>query len=451
MRIQIKRGLDIPLKGAPEQSVYPGPQLRHVALSGLDYPGMKAKILVSPGDRVSPGQTLFIDKHDSRVKFTAPAAGTIVAVNRGARRALENVVIRLEGSTPTEQGFESFTDDELMRLSREKIVRQLLESGLWPALRTRPFSRVPRADSTPRSIFVTAIDSQPLAADPQVVIAAESAAFHTGLRVLSRLSAGVVWLCTGPHWDIPGTEPEGVRRVEFAGPHPAGLAGTHIHYLDPAGSGRTLWHIGYQDVIAIGKLFATGTLYMDRIIAIAGDPVSRPRLIRTRLGAAIDDLIAGEIEQPETCRIVSGSALAGRSLASGNAFLGRYHNQVSVIREGGERRLFGWLGVVSRQYTAAAAMLRKTGHKRKYAFTTARNGRHSGMLPMPVFEQVMPLDIVPAALFRALLVRDTEQAQALGCLELDEEDLALCSFVCPAKYDYGAALRINLEQIERER
>jgi Na+-transporting NADH:ubiquinone oxidoreductase subunit A len=442
--------LDIPLSGAPEQSIYPGPQLRHLAVSGQDYVGLKPKVLVATGDRVMLGQALFVDKRDPTVKYTAPGAGTIVAVKRGARRALGAVVIRLEGSGPTEQGFDTFTDREIMRLSRDEIVAPLLESGLWPAFRTRPFSRVPPANSTPRSIFITAMDTLPLAADPQVVIGPQSGAFLTGLCALSRLTTSHVWLCTAPGWNVPGAEIGEVRRVEFAGPHPAGLAGTHIHYLDPAGNGRTVWHIGYQDVIAIGKLFATGTIYTDRVVAIAGVPVAKPRLIRSRLGASVSELIAGQIEQPETCRVVSGSVLTGRPAGGGEAFLGRYHNQVSVLREGSGRRLFGWLSVASRQYTASAAFMRKTGHKATYPFSTAQNGRYSGMLPLSVFEKVMPLDILPSALFRALMVRDTDRAQALGCLELAPEDLALCSFVCPAKYDYGAVLHTNLEQIERE-
>jgi Na+-transporting NADH:ubiquinone oxidoreductase subunit A len=450
VRIRVKDGLDIPISGAPEQSIHPGPPVDHVALCGQDYVGLKPGLLVAAGDRVGLGQALFIDKRDPAVNYTAPGAGTIVAVNRGARRSLDSVVIRLEESGSSEPVFESFTDDELMRLKRGKVVSQLLESGLWPAFRTRPFSRVPASDSEARSIFVTAIDTQPLAADPRFVIAPQYKAFLTGLRVLSRLTDGTVWLCTGPGRDIPEPEIEAVRRVQFEGPHPAGLPGTHIHFLDPAGTGRTVWHIGYQDVIAFGRLFATGAIPTGRVVAIAGEPVSHPRLIRTRLGASIADITAGEFDDAEPCRVVSGSLLTGRTATAGNAFLGRYHNQVSLIREGGSRRLFGWLGVVSRRYTASGTFLKKTGHRRKFVFHTARNGRFCGMLPMRVFEKVTPLDILPSVLFRALMVKDTDQAQALGSLELDEEDLALCSFVCPAKYDYGAVLRANLGQIERE-
>jgi Na+-transporting NADH:ubiquinone oxidoreductase subunit A len=282
------------------------------------------------------------------------------------------------------------------------------------------------------------------------VIRADSAAFVSGLRVLSLLTTGTVYLCTGPGWDIEIPEIERLQTVEFSGPHPAGLPGTHIHFLDPVGADRVAWHIAYHDVIAIGKLFTSGAIHTTRIIALGGDCLLKPRLVKTRLGASIDELLDGEIRCPDAGRVISGSVLGGRSASGGLAYLGRYHNQVSVIREGGDRHLFGWVGLFPRRFSAAPARLPGFGQNRKQSFSTAQNGRFTGMIPIRVFEKVMPLDILPSPLFRALMVKDTDQAQALGCLELDEEDLALSSFICPAKIDYGAALRINLEQIERE-
>ena len=450
MHIHLKDGLNIPSKGAPEQSIHLGPAVRQVALTGMDYHGLKPKILVSTGQQVKLGQPLFIDKHDPAVQFTSPGTGTIIAVNRGARRALETVIIRLAEDESEENTFESFTDEELSCMNGNKVANQLLVSGAWTALRTRPFSRVPASDTIPRSIFVTAIDTQPLAADPRLVISENRAAFNTGLLVLSRLTEGPVYLCTGAGWDNQQDAVERLQTVEFSGPHPAGLPGTHIHFLDPVGADRMVWHIACQDVIAFGCLFANGRIDTRRVVAIGGEPFRHPRLIRTRLGASIDDLVAGGYENPESCRVISGSVLSGRTATGNKAYLGRYHSQISVIAERRSRRMLGWLGVVDKRYSASATFLKKTGHKQKYGFTTSQNGRFSGMLPVRVFDKVMPMDILPSTLFRALMVRDTDQAQALGCLELDEEDLALCSFVCPAKYDYGAILRLNLEQIEKE-
>jgi len=448
--IRIKNGLDIPISGTPEQSTYPGPPIQHVALSGLDYPGLKPKLLVAQGDPVGLGQPLFVDKRDPVVQYSSPGQGTVVAVNRGARRILETIVIRLEDSGVSDLSFDALTDEAIRRMDRGSVALRLHESGLWVAFRTRPYSRVPLAESIPRSIFVTAIDTQPLAANPQVVIQPEATAFATGLLAVSRLTPGKVHLCTGPGWNISIPEIEQLQQVEFTGPHPAGLPGTHIHNLDPVGPGRTVWQIGYQDVIAIGKLFATGKIHTERVIALGGDRISEPRLISTRLGASTNEIVNNRIEDPDTCRVISGSVLTGRLAADSHAYLGRHHNQLSVIREDGHKSLFGWLGLLSRLYTASSILLKKTGHQRKLAFSTSQNGRFTGMLPLGLFDQVMPLDILSSPLLRALIVKDTDQAQALGCLELDEEDLALCSFVCPAKYDYGAALRSNLEQIEKE-
>ena len=450
MHFHLKDGLNIPIKGRPEQTVHPGGSVRQVALSGQDYHGLKPKVLVSEGQQVTLGQPLFTDKQDPAVPFTSPGTGTVIAVNRGARRVLETIIIRLDDDESEECSFESFTDDDILSMDRGSLANQLLVSGSWPALRTRPFSRVPASGTVPRSIFVTAIDTQPLAADPRVVIRTNRQAFNTGLLVLSRLTEGSVFLCTGPAWDIEQTGVERLQTVEFTGPHPAGLAGTHIHFLDPVGADCTVWHINYQDVIAYGNLFASGRIDTRRVVAIGGESLKHPRLISTRQGASIDEFIAGELENPESCRVISGSVLTGRTATGNNAYLGRYHCQVSVIPESRNSRFLGWLGSVSGQYTASDTFLKKIGHKQRYGFTTDQNGRFSGMLPVRVFDKVVPLDILPSSLFRAMMVLDTDNAQALGCLELDEEDLALCSFVCPAKYDYGAILRLNLKQIEKD-
>lgn len=448
--IRIKDGLNIPITGEPEQRIHPGPRIKHVALCGPDYPGLKPRLLVSEGDEVTLGQPLFADKRDPPVQYASPAGGTVVAVNRGARRALHSVVVRVQENGAGDLRYEPATRDDSRSLDGNEVAARLMQSGLWTAFRTRPFSRVPLSGTRPRSIFVTAIDTRPLSADPVVVIEKNSAAFRAGLRVLTALTDGDLFLCTAPGSALETDDVQRLRRAEFAGPHPAGLPGTHIHFLDPVAADRVAWHIGYQDVIAIGTLFSAGTIETGRVVALAGDGVIQPRLITTRLGASTTELLEGSLLDVRECRAISGSVLDGRAADGSLAFLGRYHQQVSVIHEGGDRHLFGWTGLFPRRYTAARTLLRKTGQKRKRAFTTSQNGRFTGMIPLRAFDKVIPLDILPSPLFRAMMVRDTDQAQALGCLELDEEDLALCSFVCPAKYDYGSILRINLDQIEKE-
>ena len=448
--IRIKKGLNIPLEGPPKQVVTPGATIGEVALVGADFLGLRPQILVEVGDVVGAGQPLCGDKHDPAVRFAAPGTGRVTAINRGRRRALQSIVIELDddaGGQPAT--FPTHSDTEIAGLGAAPIRERLLASGAWTAFRTRPFNRVPGSADQPRSIFVTAIDTRPLAADPSVVVADRREAFARGLRVIAQLSPGKLFLCTAPGWSGPVPDIGNLVHAEFAGPHPAGLPGTHIHFLDPVGPNRSVWHIGYQDVVAIGELFASGRVATDRVVALGGPGVVAPRLVRTRAGARVSHVVAGELHAGQRSRVIAGSVLGGRAADGPIGYLGPYQSQVAVIPEDRERRLFGWARIRSEAYSFAG-LLTSRNNPRKQQLTTARHGRRTAMIPIGAFDRVMPLDILPAPLLRALLVKDTDTAQALGCLELAEEDLALSSFVCPAKQDYGEILRINLDQIERE-
>ena len=295
------------------------------------------------------------------------------------------------------------------------------------------------------------MDTNPLAADPAVIIAEHGDDFSHGLEILAKLTPGNVHVCKAPGATIPLPEHIAtVRSTEFAGPHPAGLPGTHIHHLHPVDSHRTVWHIGYQDVVAVGKLFTTGKLWLERVIALAGPVVKEPRLLRTRLGASTEDIVHDCHEKVE-CRIISGSVLSGRRANNWAAYLGRYNTQISILAEGRERELLGWINPASKKYSFANVFLSSFKRARRaFDFHTSVNGSPRAMVPVGIYERVMPLGILPTQLLRSLLVSDTDMAQKLGCLELDEEDLALCAFVCAGKYDYGPALRKNLELIEKE-
>ena len=448
--MRIRNGLNLPLKGRPRQVIHKGRAIRHVALCGLDYIGIKPRLLVSEGDEVGLGQPLFLDKRDPEVPYTSPGRGVVTAIHRGARRVLQSVVVRLGDSTAADLEFDPLDDSGFARLDREQAVERLRQSGSWSLFRTRPFSRVPPWGSVPDAVFVTATETRPLAGNPAVIVAGREQDFIDGLRVLRLLPRKRVFLCTAPDWHIQLPEIEGIERSEFLGPHPAGLPGTHIHFLYPVGAERTVWHIGYQDVIAIGKLFREGVIDTDCVVALGGERIEYPRLVETRRGASTDELMEGEVRDPDTARLISGGVLGGRTAAAGLAFLGRYHQQVSAIGEGLDRHFLGWTGLFPRRDSAARTFLRMSGHKNRHFISTSQNGRYSGMLPTRAFDKVMPLDILPSPLFRALLVKDTDEAQALGCLELAEDDLALCSFVCPAKNDYASVLRLNLAQIEKD-
>ena len=445
--IKIRRGLDLPLSGAPQQSIDDAVAVSQVAVIGTDYVGMKPTMLVREGDRVKLGQVLFSDKKTEGVNFTAPAAGVVSTINRGAKRVLQSVVIDVEGDDAIE--FATCAANDLASLTAEQVAANLQASGLWTAIRTRPFSKVPAIDSKPRSIFVTAIDTHPLAANPAPIIAAQNDAFGQGLQLLTRLTDGPVFVCAAADTQVP--EVEGTLIERFGGVHPAGLASTHIHMLDPVSATKTVWVVGYQDVIAFAQLFATGILPTERIIALAGPMVTKPRLLRTRLGASTKELLAGEIEQGEfDNRIISGSVLGGSTASGPTSFLGRYDNQITVLQEGKKREFMGWLSTGKKKHSVLNIYISAFNRAKKVALTTSTNGSQRAMVPVGTFERLMPLDILPTQLLRSLVVGDIVNAQELGCLELEEADLALMTYTCAGKYEYGTILRDVLTRIEKE-
>lgn len=442
--ITINKGLDLPINGRPQQVIHDGPTVEQVATLGEEFIGLRPTMKVRVGDKVKKGQVIFEDKKNPGVVYTALASGTVTEINRGAKRVLQSVVIAKEGND-SEQ-FAKYSPADLANLTPKQVRENLINSGLWTALRTRPFSKVPAIDATAAAIFVTAIDTQPLAADPAVIINADREAFEQGLALVSKLTEGKVFLCKAPNTDIP----TGNAVVEeFAGKHPAGNVGTHIHYLMPVSGTRTVWHLNYQDVIAIAHLFTTGELYTKRVIAIAGPQASNPRLITTEMGAKVSPLLIGEIKG-DNLRAISGSVLNGRTAQGEHDYLGRYHNQLTIVEEGTEKEFFGWVMPGSNKFSFSRAFLGHLSPKRLFDMTTSTGGSDRSMVPIGAYERVMPLDILPTLLLRDLIAGDNEEAMALGALELDEEDLALCTFVCPGKYDYGTYLRNCLDTIEKE-
>ncbi|QEG22130.1 Na(+)-translocating NADH-quinone reductase subunit A [Mariniblastus fucicola] len=444
----IKKGLDVPISGRPEQDISDAPAVATVALLGDDYVGMRPKLLVAEGDKVKIGTPVFEDKKTPGVIFTSPAAGTVKEINRGAKRRFLSLVIDVDGDAA--ESFDSFND--LGNLSRDQVQELLVKSGLWTALRTRPFSKVPEPGTEPHSLFVTAIDTNPLAAEPELIIESQKENFVSGLTVLSKLTEGKTYVCTREDSRVPGENVPNVSFAQFAGPHPAGLVGTHIHFLDPVNGKKTVWHINYQDVIAVGQLFTTGKLNPERVISLAGPRVEKPRLLRTQLGACLDPILEGNADL-DNARVVSGSVLTGRSAEAPENFLGRYHNQVCVLEEGTKREFLGWQLPGPDKYSVTK-IYAGSWLKKLFPMTTSSGGSKRAMVPMGTYEKVMPMDILPTQLLRSIIVGaqtgDTEEALQLGVLELDEEDLSLCTYVCPGKYDYSSILRENLTLIEKE-
>ena len=446
--IKIRRGIDIPLAGAADSRIDSSSTVRNVALVGSDYQGMKPTMAVAEGDTVRKGQVVFSDKKIAGIDFTAPASGKVVALNRGARRVFQSLVIEINDDLEA-INFGAHSPEAARALGSEAIRNQLITSGQWTAVRARPYGKVADPASNPSGLFITAIDTHPLAPDPALIIAEHAEAFNLGQDLLATMADCPTYLCTAPGSGVEKATHPRIEQVEFSGPHPAGLPGTHIHFLMGASLGRIAWTVGYQDVIAVGYLFLNGELYTDRVVALAGPQIERPRLMRTRVGADLQALTAGELAAGDV-RIISGSVLGGRSVQSDSAYLGRYHNQVTALAEGRDRDFMGWLSPGASKHSVMGIYLSSWLGMKPSAMTTNTNGSERAMVPVGNYERVMPLDILPTQLLRALLVGDTETAQALGCLELDEEDLALCTYVCPGKYEYGPILRDNLTRIEKE-
>jgi Na+-transporting NADH:ubiquinone oxidoreductase subunit A len=442
---KIKKGLDLPIEGAPEQKIHQGPKLGSVGLIGLDQIGLKPKMLVQDQEEVKRGTPLFFHKDNPEAVVVSPVTGRVRAVNRGARRVLQSVVIDIDDAEDKGIEFGTLADDA----SAEEVADKLCAAGLWTSFRTRPYSKIPHRSSKALAIYVTALDSEPLAADADLIIAERAEDFEKGLLAVSKLTDGPTYLCQSGKPSFDGSKVSGVIAVGFSGPHPSGLPGTHMHFLTPPQAEAPVWTISYQDVLAIGALARTGYLDPSIVISLCGPNAARPRLIRTVFGASTADLIDGEIKGDGITRVLSGSVLSGREADGPLAYIGRYHRQVSLIEEDNKQITLGWILPMPSKY-AVQPVLGSAFSKKLYALTSNLNGGRRAMVPTGTFEELMPQDYLPTQLLRALLIKDTDTAQALGALELDEEDLGLVGFACPAKYEYGLALRECLEKIEKE-
>ena len=432
------------MKGRPDERIDAANDVSSVAVLGSDYVGLKPTMLVKEGDVVKEGTPLFEDKKNPGVIVTAPAAGTVSAINRGAKRALLSVVIDIDGDAA-----EDFSlSDDIADLSQEQIRETLIKSGSWVSFRARPYGKVPAIDATPNSIFVNAMDTNPLAVNPTVIIDEQSSEFAKGVNILSKFGVPV-YVCQEKSAKLPDLSASNVTLASFEGKHPAGLTSTHVHYIDPVNANKSVWTLGYQDVIAIGQLFTTGKVSVSRHVAVAGPLVNSPRVFVSRVGANISQLIDGRTTEGNK-RVISGSVLNGHHAEGATDFLGRYDNQVSVIEEDENREFMGWIAPGFNKFSALNVFFANFFKPKAFNITSSQNGSPRAIVPIGVYEQVMPLDILPTPLIKAIVVKDTDSAQELGCLELVEEDLSLCSFVDPGKHDFGKVLRTTLTQIELE-
>lgn len=423
MQINVRKGLDLKPGEHPVTTAAEEKTAATAGLLGRDFPGVKFHVRVEVGSRVRAGEAIAHDRQRPDIVFTAPADGIVSAVHHGKRRALRSIEITQEHAA------EAGVEFNPPALEKDAIRRFMQSSGLWTAFRKRPFGHVPDPDVDPAALLVTAIDTEPFAPDPVHVVTAHTDWFELGLDVISAIYEGPVFLCQEPGAHVPCGASDRLQRAEFAGPHPAGLPGTHIHFLCPIGfNGGEVWHIGYQDVIAIGCLWQTGNLWLKRTIALAGPAVIRPRVLTVPLGASTDELVRDEL-RPGPVRVVSGSALSGHLAQGAEAYLGQRHRQITTISEADQTH---------------------RGMRGDGAWDTGLGGSPGPLIPIPLLDQVAPPGVLAAPLMRALLVGDVDRARDLGALELIEEDLALVSYVCTSKNDYGRLLREVLDQLHSE-
>lgn len=442
----IRRGLEIPIAGGLDTTdIVRGGTPTEVALLPHDSLGIKPRLLVKEGDTVKRGSPLFIDRRDEDVLYTAPAAGTVKAIHRGARRRVLAVVVAVAGSDAESFGTLSPGD-----ASREQIKDILCRSGLWPSLRQRPFDRVAQSADTPAAMFITAMDTRPLAPPVEAILAHSVEEFRAGAQAVAKLTDGKTYLCTRPNAKSDAYDVAGVERHEFRGPHPAGNVGVHINALCPVGPKRKVWHIGYQDVVAIGHLLKTGELPTSHTVAVVGPGVTKHQLIATQRGAATSTLLDGNIAVP-TPRAISGSVLDGEIANPGTdtGFLSRYAHQLTVVDDVSPRQFLGWMGPGANKYSITNTFIGKL-FKQRFSFNTDTNGSLRAIVPIGNYERVMPMDIQPTFLIKALASHDLEMCEKLGVLELVEEDVALCEFVCPSKISITTLLRDMLTRIEKE-
>ena len=446
MVVKIKKGLDIRLKGKPEPTLSTPQSSELFALKPPDFPGLTPKLAVKVDDPVKVGTPLFFDKYRPDVKFTAPVSGTVVAVNRGERRRILEVVVRSDGKNEKL----TFKKADPSKLSREDIIQTLLESGLWPTIVQRPFNIIANPETTPRGIFISGFNSAPLAPDYDFILKDSKEAIQTGIQALSRLTEGRirVGVRAGKVSESVFSSISGVEINEFSGPHPAGNVGIQIHHTEPINKGDVVWVIKPQDVVLIGKLFSTGQLDLTRIIALTGSEVKQPQYYKITLGESVKNMVAGNLKM-DNVRLISGNVLTGQKISK-EGFVGYYDDQVTIIPEGNYHEFFGWIMPRLNKFSSSRSYFSWMMPKKEFAADTNLNGGKRAFVVTGQYEKVFPMDIYPVQLIKAIMIGDIDLMENLGIYEVAEEDMALCEFVCTSKTEIQSILRQGFDDMIKE-
>lgn len=452
--IHIKKGLDIPLSGKPapaiEQNLLPTDA---VYVYPAEFEGVKAKLRVEEGDSVKRGAPLFFNKRRQELQFLSPGGGQVTEIKYGPRRIIERITIRLDSNEDV-QTFKKYAPEQVPRLERNEIIGHLLATGFWAHIRQRPFSRIANPEITPKSIFVNAMHTAPFRPDIHVAIRGHEQAFQAGLDLMTRLTDGGVHLCIPVEAEHPSKavmEAENVKIHAFGGPHPSGNSSVHIHHIDPMDPHDKVWVVQAVDLITIGRLFLEGEYPLDRTISLGG-PGVRPeacRYYRLRHGASLAPLFDGRLQDGEQ-RVICGDCLSGFGIEADGG-LSFYGSGLTIIPEGRERHFMGWFAPGWNRYSPSRTFLSTWLRRRhQWHLNTNLNGSRRAMVLTGLYDSVMPLNIMADFLVRAVLAHDTDEAIALGILETDPEDFALCAFVCPSKMEVSHIIRQGLDEIEQE-
>ncbi len=433
------------MKGKADKILIPEERPGRFAVKPVDFPGMVPKMTVKPGAEVKAGTTLFFDKKNEKVKYASPVSGLVLDVVRGERRRILEVIIETKGDE-----YEDFGKADPEKMDAEEIKKKLLDSGLWPAVRQRPYHIVADPDEKPRSIFISGFDSAPLAPDYDYIIDHLPKEYYlTGIKVLRKLTEGNVYLSLSSNTtsDLLKNTP-GVEINYFSGPHPAGNIGVQIHHIAPVNKGETVWYVNLQDIVSIGRLFEEGKYAPDKIVALAGSEVEKPRYYRTRSGASISPIVKGNITSFNV-RYISGNVLTGQKIQS-DGFIGYYDSMVSVIPEGDYYEFFGWITPGLNKFSLSRTFLTWLMPGKKYRLDTNMHGGERAFVVTGEYEKVLPMDIYPMQLLKSILVEDIDRMEQLGIYEVADEDFALCEFICPSKVEIQSIIRKGLDLMVKE-
>jgi len=444
--IKIKRGLDIKLKGAAEKIVSTARSTTTYAVKPTDFPGIVPKVTAKPGDKVKAGTTLFYDKVHPEVRFTYPVSGVVKAVNRGERRRILEVVVEAQG----EIQYEDFKAEDPASLSREEVMSKIQAAGLWPAIRQRPYAVIAKSEKEPRDIFISGFDTAPLAPDMDFILKNQVPEFQSGINALKKLTKGSIHLSLNAQYPPADTltQAKGVEFHYFKGPHPTGNPGVQINKINPVNKGETVWVVQPQEVIMIGRLFEKGTYDASRVIALTGSEVKKPRYFKVVGGTSIELLVNENVNEGEI-RYISGNALTGSKISK-VGYLGYYDSQITLLPEGNYFELFGWGLPGFKKFSVSRSFMSWLPGQKKYTIDTNLKG---GVRPFVItgeYERVLPMDIYPMHLLKAIIVEDIDKMEQLGIYEVAEEDFALCEFICSSKIEIQSIIRQGIELIMKE-